>query len=425
MKATTALARPHDTRRTSRRRGITFTLATGLTVVALTLVSSPPAHGADYPSWSDVENARQSEATKSAEIGRITSLVATLQSDVATAQAVSAQKAAVYEKAQAAFDRATFTATTLKMQADAASATAHDSRAQAGRLATGLARTGASGDLATTIFLSGDGSTNLLKRLSTMSKLAERVDRIYVRAAADRNTATALTNQANMARQALAALNAAAERALQQAITASVNTQAKLAEQQTAHVVLQAQLTVLKENRAATEADFQKGEEVRRQQEAARRQQEAAARAPARTDNGQLSSQGWVRPVSGGISDYYGPRPNRPTSTSGAFHAGLDFAAGCGAPIYAATGGTVVTAGPMGNYGNFVLIDHGGGVQTAYAHTSRILVGAGNRVQAGQNIALVGNTGASTGCHLHFEVRVGGAAIDPQSFLSARGVSVG
>jgi murein DD-endopeptidase MepM/ murein hydrolase activator NlpD len=87
----------------------------------------------------------------------------------------------------------------------------------------------------------------------------------------------------------------------------------------------------------------------------------------------------------------------------------------------------VVAAGPNGSYGNFVMIDHGGGVATAYGHVvdGGIRVAVGQTVAAGQPIALVGSTGASTGCHLHFEVRVNGVQIDPLPFMAARGVTLG
>jgi len=85
----------------------------------------------------------------------------------------------------------------------------------------------------------------------------------------------------------------------------------------------------------------------------------------------------------------------------------------------------VIYAGWLGTYGNWVLIDNGSGVQTGYAHSSVLLVSNGERVSAGQPIARVGTTGASSGCHLHFEVRVGGASVDPVPFMRARGVTLG
>ncbi len=102
-----------------------------------------------------------------------------------------------------------------------------------------------------------------------------------------------------------------------------------------------------------------------------------------------------------------------------AFHEGLDFMAETGTPIYAAASGIVTAAEKTPDYGNIVKIDHGSGIETRYAHTSRMLVKPGQRVEKGQLIAEVGNTGRSTGAHLHFEVRLNGSALDPRRYLSS------
>ncbi|MCY7403363.1 MAG: M23 family metallopeptidase [Cryobacterium sp.] len=140
---------------------------------------------------------------------------------------------------------------------------------------------------------------------------------------------------------------------------------------------------------------------------------------------GQLSDQGWALPVLGRISSPFGSRPNKPVDGVGDFHNGTDIAAPCGQPVFAATGGTVVDSGYQGSYGNWVLIDHGNGVETGYAHNSQLLVDAGQVVVAGEIIAVVGTTGASSGCHVHFETRVDGERIDAEPFMNARGVSLG
>jgi murein DD-endopeptidase MepM/ murein hydrolase activator NlpD len=142
-------------------------------------------------------------------------------------------------------------------------------------------------------------------------------------------------------------------------------------------------------------------------------------------DSGQLSNQGWALPVSGWISDPFGPRPNLPVPGVLPFHYGTDIAAPCGRSVRAATGGTVVYAGWNGSFGNYVLIDHGNGVRTSYAHNSVIRVNVGQRVAAGEVVSDVGSTGASDGCHLDFRVQVNGARIDPVPFMSARGVTLG
>ena len=99
-------------------------------------------------------------------------------------------------------------------------------------------------------------------------------------------------------------------------------------------------------------------------------------------------------------------------------------AAGCGAGIYAASAGTVTMAWVYSGYGNYVRIEHGGGIATSYGHMSQIFVRAGQQVSAGQTIGAEGKTGNSFGCHVHFEVYDRGAAIDPQPFMRQRGISV-
>ena len=99
------------------------------------------------------------------------------------------------------------------------------------------------------------------------------------------------------------------------------------------------------------------------------------------------------------------------------FHAGEDIPAGYGAEILAAASGTVVTAGWVSGYGNYTVIDHGGGLMTAYGHQSSFAVSVGDVVTQGQVIGYVGSTGNSTGPHLHFEVYVNGATVDPKSYF--------
>ena len=96
-------------------------------------------------------------------------------------------------------------------------------------------------------------------------------------------------------------------------------------------------------------------------------------------------------------------------------------------PIYAATGGTVSFSGVNGGYGNFIILDHGNGIESAYAHIidGGRLVSNGQTVTAGQLIARTGSIGGSTGCHLHFETRSGGAVFDPVPFMRQRGVTLG
>ena len=121
------------------------------------------------------------------------------------------------------------------------------------------------------------------------------------------------------------------------------------------------------------------------------------------------SSSGLIWPVSGPVVSGFGMRWGR-------MHTGIDIGVGYGTPIQAAAGGTVIFAGWMGGYGNFVIVDHGGGLSTAYAHQSSIAVGGG-AVSQGQVLGYVGCTGHCFGPHLHFEVRINGSAVDPLGYL--------
>ena len=122
------------------------------------------------------------------------------------------------------------------------------------------------------------------------------------------------------------------------------------------------------------------------------------------------SAGGLIWPVSGPITSPFGMR-------WGSLHPGLDIGAGMGTPIKAAAAGRVIVAAYSGGYGNLVVIDHGNGIATAYAHQSQIAVSVGQQVGQGQVIGYVGSTGFSTGPHLHFEVRVNGTPVDPMGYL--------
>jgi murein DD-endopeptidase MepM/ murein hydrolase activator NlpD len=117
---------------------------------------------------------------------------------------------------------------------------------------------------------------------------------------------------------------------------------------------------------------------------------------------------GW--PVSGPVTSGFGLRWGR-------MHEGIDIAVAEGTPVRAAGAGTVIYAGWMGGYGNLVVVDHGNGLSTAYAHNSSLGVGVGQSVTAGQVVSYSGNTGNSTGPLVHFEVRVNGSAVDPLGYL--------
>lgn len=121
-------------------------------------------------------------------------------------------------------------------------------------------------------------------------------------------------------------------------------------------------------------------------------------------------------PVNGPITSPFGYR-NDPVLGGNRLHAGVDIGVSSGTPIKAAGDGVVVMAGWNGGYGNFTLIDHGGGLATGYGHQSHIGVRVGQHVSTGEVIGNVGSTGASTGPHLHWEVRVNGTPVDPMGWV--------
>ena len=123
-----------------------------------------------------------------------------------------------------------------------------------------------------------------------------------------------------------------------------------------------------------------------------------------------------VRHVPGAISSHFGPR-GHPISGLVKKHNGVDMNAGLGQPIVAAEAGTVILAGPKGGYGTTVMVDHGGGMVPLYAHQSRLTMGVGQAVAAGERIGFAGSTGQSTAPHLHFEVRMNGTPVDPARYL--------
>ena len=139
----------------------------------------------------------------------------------------------------------------------------------------------------------------------------------------------------------------------------------------------------------------------------------------------QVFSTGMVQPVNGRMTSPYGMR-RHPILGYVRMHAGIDFGAAWGSPIFAVSDGVVAFAGRHGGHGNYVKLDHGGGLGTGYGHMSRIAVVAGAHVQAGQVIGYVGSSGLSTGPHLHYEAYQNGRTVNPLSisFASFRTASV-
>lgn len=427
------------TRRTALGLGVAGIAAAGF-------LASAPAFAASYPSWDDVEKAKANQSAKAREVTRIEGLISSLQNDVAAKQAEAERLGAEYIAAQEAFEEAADRANSLQEQADAERARAAEAADKLGRLASQQYRMGGD-DTSLELFFSGSAASadDLLARLGTMDKLLEANRAIYADAVSARDNAQNLSNQADVARTERDRLQQAAEAKMIQAQDAATAAQAALDAQAEHLDVLEAQLAALKDTTSKTVSGYRDGVIARRKAREARlrREREEAERrareeAEAAANNGggsgggggsagEVQPSGWVRPGYGYISAWFG---NRGTICSNGYctsgHRGIDFAGGCSSPIFAAASGRVIFAGYSGAWGNYIKVDHGGGIVTGYAHIKPggYNVSWGDSVRAGQTIAYVGNTGVSTGCHLHFEVYSGGVRINPAPFLRARGVSV-
>lgn len=163
----------------------------------------------------------------------------------------------------------------------------------------------------------------------------------------------------------------------------------------------------------------------RREAEAARKRTQEEKRKAAQQNSSSShtavfsgGSMRWPCPNYSYISSEFGARVHPITGEWQSGHKGIDIASGKGNPILAAKSGTVVKSYLSSSYGNYVVVSHGGGLMTAYAHMSKRMVSVGDTVSAGQQIGTVGSTGNSTGNHLHFEVYVDGAVVNPMDYVS-------
>lgn len=156
--------------------------------------------------------------------------------------------------------------------------------------------------------------------------------------------------------------------------------------------------------------------EMKRREEEARKKAEEAGKTYTVSNLGNINFK-WPCPSSSRITSNFGDRES-PTEGASANHKGMDIGAGTGADIIAAAAGQVVISTYSYSAGNYIMIDHGGGVSTVYMHCSQLLVSEGANVTQGQVIAKVGSTGYSTGPHLHFGIRSGGNYVDPRNYVS-------
>lgn len=229
-------------------------------------------------------------------------------------------------------------------------------------------------------------------------------------------------------KQAMLALEA--DRESHEELVASLDRASDQIESELSQLAAREDQLSAEEQRLAQEAAAQRRARERAQREAERAARREASRGS--SGGGGSSSSGGSsggghshapsqggqlqRPSNGRITSSYGYRTH-PIHGTRRMHTGVDMAAGYGAPIFAADDGVVISAGNRGGYGQTVVVNHGGGLATLYAHQSRFAVRAGQRVSRGQVVGYEGASGAVTGAHLHFEVRVNGRHRDPMPYL--------
>ncbi|OJX65615.1 MAG: hypothetical protein BGO95_01805 [Micrococcales bacterium 73-13] len=367
------------------------------------------AHADDYPSWDDVVAAQNDEAAAAAAVTQIQNLLVQLQAEVERTKADLEAKAKKWQQLDAQYQAKSAETAQLRKQAEDAQAIALDAESRAGQWAAQVVRIGGT-DPTLSLFAASDQADDLLSAIGVSARISDQANTLYEQAVQQRNTAQSLTDQAQVMETELQRLEQEAAAAMAEAQAASEAATKAVIEQREHQQQLEAQLEVLQQKRAVTEADYQTGVQKRAEEKLAQ----------LGVDWSQVSSSGWTRPAGGWISAVFGY-----SDSYGGYHSGVDLAQSCWNPIVAAHSGTVEFAGwNSGGYGYLTIIDHGGGLESYYGHQpdGGQLVYAGQHVETGELIGYVGTTGNSTGCHLHFEMRANGSRIDPQEFLAAQGI---
>jgi murein DD-endopeptidase MepM/ murein hydrolase activator NlpD len=167
--------------------------------------------------------------------------------------------------------------------------------------------------------------------------------------------------------------------------------------------------------KVAAVIEYKNGQEVSRE---IIKEEIYAEAVPKIVERGTIIPPTYIKPISGGrLSSGFGAR-SAPTAGASTYHKGVDWATAIGTTVYASNAGTVAYAGWASGYGYAVYINHADGRQTRYGHLSKVLVKTGQTVSQGERIALSGNTGRSTGPHVHFEIRINGTAVNPLKYLN-------
>jgi murein DD-endopeptidase MepM/ murein hydrolase activator NlpD len=261
-----------------------------------------------------------------------------------------------------------------------------------------------------TVVLEADGFAELLERTEFMQRVSAQDARIIERVREAKAESQAAAERLDRLERRAEAVAAAIEAEVEQVAAVKGQLEDRRNRYHEARAEKSALLVRTREDRQELEAHLAALE---------REQQAVLARLAARSPGGggggvagpvRQGSGSLIWPANGAISSGFGMRWGR-------LHAGIDIPLAMGTGIRAADGGSVSIAGPMGGYGNYICVQHGGALSTCYGHLSSIGVSVGQSVSQGQVIGASGNTGNSTGPHLHFETRVNGNPVDPLGYL--------
>ncbi|WP_140400590.1 M23 family metallopeptidase [Gulosibacter sp. 10] len=435
------------TGRIEGRRGRTgpLSLLAGLLVLALV------GHGAvvarakdldDYATWDDVVAAQDDVDEQNRLIEEINGQIQQLKTDVAEAELVAEQKGAAYSAAEQAATAQSETVYGLQLEADTADAEAEEAEAAAAAYVAAMSNR-VTIDPTVQLLTNPGESDDFLKGMSTLSKLGTENGSLYEQAVAARNNAEQLNEQAERALAELQVLEAEAQTEYESAVAAQLDLQEKRDRAVEKGSELEAMLVPLMEHRDVVEADYQEGERLREAERKRIEQERAEAAERARQEAQQnqgggsapppppasgANSSGYASPIASNayVTSPFGMRIH-PIYGYPRLHAGLDLVVPqgtCWTPLYAVEDATVTYSGWMDGWGYIVIMQAGDGTVIKYPHISEggLNVNAGQHVGAGQVIAYAGTTGPSTGCHLHFQVEVGGTPIDSRVWLADRGI---
>jgi murein DD-endopeptidase MepM/ murein hydrolase activator NlpD len=254
-----------------------------------------------------------------------------------------------------------------------------------------------------TVILESDGFADMLERAEFMQRVSQQDARIIERVRVAKDEAVAAEKRLDALEEKLRKIAAEVERRALEVDAIKDRLVSQQSRIQDARAVKARALDVTRAKRRDLEVHLAELEKEQAQVQA--RLAGNVSAGPVRQGSGSF-----VWPVNGVFTSPFGMRWGR-------LHAGVDLAAPEGTPIRAADSGRVVLLGWTGGYGNYTCIGHGGALSTCYAHQSRYGTSMGASVSKGQVIGYVGNTGNSTGAHLHFEVRINGTPVDPMGYL--------